>query len=222
MALFHTRPPTTSTTKDAFSHCETCPAAARKTPNGVSVRRVSKLERCLTASGNLTWDVSKGQKRLFRALFRAKIQHNFSTKYPYSTKWSYGCLPCHKRGGQIARRELTRIASTQVVVSTIAKRNGDQQVEVKQCTELKARLLELRKNLGLLPPPLKRKVFVKPKSCCLGVSKVDGSLRHHPFTQGGIFKNMSLTKDSAKTKLHEWYDKVTESTLREKSLSGTP
>lgn len=98
IALFRTRPPTTSTTKDAFSHCETCPAAARKTPNGVSVRHVSKLERCLTASGNLTWDVSKGQKRLFRALFRAKIQHNFSTKYPYSTKWSYGCLPCHKEG----------------------------------------------------------------------------------------------------------------------------
>ena len=154
MALFHTRPPTTSTTKDAFSHCETCPTAARKTPNGVSVRHVSKLERCLTASGNLTWDVSKGQKRLFRALFRAKIQHNFSTKYPYSTKWSYGCLPCHKKGGQIARSELTRNASTQVVVSTIAKRNGDQQVEVRQCTELKARLFELHKNPRLLSPPL--------------------------------------------------------------------
>lgn len=108
MALFHTRPPTTSTTKDAFSHCETCPAAARKTPNGVSVSHVSKLERCLTASGNLTWDVSKGQKRLFRALFRAKIQHNFSTKYPYSTRWSYGCLPCHKKGAVAAPSLWTR------------------------------------------------------------------------------------------------------------------
>lgn len=38
----------------------------------------------------------------------------------------------------------------------------------------------------------------------------------------GIFKNKSLTKDSAKTRLHEWYDKVTESTLREiKSVRDT-
>ena len=66
-------------------------------------------------------------------------------------------LTCHKKGGQIARRELTRNASTQVVVSTIAKRNGDQQVEVRQCTELKARLFELHKNPRLLSPPAKRK-----------------------------------------------------------------
>ena len=39
--------------KDAFSHCETCPAAVRKTPNGVSVRHVLRLERGLTASGSL-------------------------------------------------------------------------------------------------------------------------------------------------------------------------
>lgn len=37
-----------------------------------------------------------------------------------------------------------------------------------------------------------------------------------------IFKNKSLTKDTAKDKLHEWYDKVTESTLREiKSVRDT-
>ena len=30
-----------------------------------------------------------------------------------------------------------------------------------------------------------------------------------------IFRNKSLTKDTAKTKLHEWYQKVTDSTLRE-------
>lgn len=37
-----------------------------------------------------------------------------------------------------------------------------------------------------------------------------------------IFKNKSLTKDTAKDRLHEWYDKVTESTLREiKSVRDT-
>lgn len=37
-----------------------------------------------------------------------------------------------------------------------------------------------------------------------------------------IFKDKSLTKDSARTRLHEWYDKVTESTLREiKSVRDT-
>ena len=30
----------------------------------------------------------------------------------------------------------------------------------------------------------------------------------------GIFKGKSLTKDSARTRFHEWYGKVTESTLR--------
>ena len=37
-----------------------------------------------------------------------------------------------------------------------------------------------------------------------------------------IFKNKKLNKDSAKTKLHEWYDKVTECTMREiKSVRDT-
>lgn len=50
-----------------------------------------------------------------------------------------------------------RIASTQVVVSTIAKRVDGQQVEIRQCTEPEARLLELYKNLGMESTPLKRK-----------------------------------------------------------------
>ena len=38
----------------------------------------------------------------------------------------------------------------------------------------------------------------------------------------GIFKGKSLTKDSARTRFHEWYGKVTESTLREiKSVRDT-
>ena len=37
-----------------------------------------------------------------------------------------------------------------------------------------------------------------------------------------IFKNNSLTKDTAKERLHKWYEKVTESTLREiKSVRDT-
>ena len=37
-----------------------------------------------------------------------------------------------------------------------------------------------------------------------------------------IFKNKSLTKDTARDRLHQWYDKVTESTLREiKSVRDT-
>ncbi len=41
-------------------------------------------------------------------------------------------------------------------------------------------------------------------------------------TLRAIFKNKNLKKDSAKEKLHKWYDKVTESTLREiKSVRDT-
>lgn len=62
-----------------------------------------------------------------------------------------------QKGSRISWRELMRIASTQVVVSTIAKRVDGQQVEIRQCTEPEARLLELYKNLGMESPPLKRK-----------------------------------------------------------------
>ena len=62
-----------------------------------------------------------------------------------------------QKGSRISWRDLMRIASTQVVVSTIAKRVDGQQVEIRQCTEPEARLLELYKNLGMESPPLKRK-----------------------------------------------------------------
>lgn len=53
--------------------------------------------------------------------------------------------------------ELRRIMSTQIVVSTQAKRMDGNEVQVRQCSELEENLAELYKKLGLTSPPLKRK-----------------------------------------------------------------
>lgn len=53
--------------------------------------------------------------------------------------------------------ELRRIMSTQIVVSTRAKRMDGLEVEVRQCTEPDECLAELYRKLGLTSPPLKRR-----------------------------------------------------------------
>ena len=53
--------------------------------------------------------------------------------------------------------ELRRIMSTQIVVSTQAKRMDGNEVQVRQCSEPEENLAELYKRLGLTSPPLKRK-----------------------------------------------------------------
>ena len=73
------------TIKHAFSQCETCPPVVRKTPNGGSVRHVSQLERCLTASASHISRGSRRQKWLFRTLFHSNSRHNFFTKIPNNT-----------------------------------------------------------------------------------------------------------------------------------------
>ena len=53
--------------------------------------------------------------------------------------------------------EVMRIAGTQIVVSTIAKRIDGNQVEVRQCTEPEKQLSDLYKKLYLTSPSLKRR-----------------------------------------------------------------
>ena len=50
-----------------------------------------------------------------------------------------------------------RIAGTQIVVSTIAKRFDGYQVEVRQCTEPEKQFSDLYKKPDLTSPPLKRR-----------------------------------------------------------------
>ena len=52
---------------------------------------------------------------------------------------------------------MKRIADTQVVVSTIAKRIDGNEVEVRQCTEPEQQLSDLYKKLEFTSPPLKRR-----------------------------------------------------------------
>ena len=64
---------------------------------------------------------------------------------------------CQQKGSRIAWQEVMRIAGTQIVVRTIAKRIDGNQVEVRQCTEPEKQLSDLYKKLDLTSPPLKRR-----------------------------------------------------------------
>lgn len=59
-----------------------------------------------------------------------------------------------RRGSRMSWQEVMRIAGTQIVVSTIAKRVDGNQVEVRQCTEPEKQLSDLYKKLDLTSPPL--------------------------------------------------------------------
>ena len=69
---------------------------------------------------------------------------------------------CQPKGSRISWQEVMRIAGTQIVVSTIAKRIDGYQVEVRQCTEPEKQLSDLYKKPDLTSPPLKlrRKICV--------------------------------------------------------------
>lgn len=62
-----------------------------------------------------------------------------------------------RKGSRMSWQEVMRIAGTQIVVSTIAKRIDGNQVEVQQCTEPKKQLSDLYKKLDLSSPLLKRR-----------------------------------------------------------------
>ena len=62
-----------------------------------------------------------------------------------------------RKGSRMSWQEVMRIAGTQIVVSTIAKRIDGNQVEVRQCTEPEKQLYDLYKKLDLTSPPLKRR-----------------------------------------------------------------
>ena len=57
-------------------------------------------------------------------------------------------------------REIRRIASTQVVVSTTATRCDGNKIEIRQCTEPDEQLWELYRLLKIKNPPLKRTVKI--------------------------------------------------------------
>lgn len=73
-----------------------------------------------------------------------------------------------RKGCKISWREVKRIADTQVVVSTIAKRIDGNEVEVRQCTEPEQQLSDLYKKLEFTSPPLKR----RRKICVVHFSEV--------------------------------------------------
>jgi transposase len=73
-----------------------------------------------------------------------------------------------RKGCKISWHEVKRIADTQVVVSTIAKRVDGNEVEVRQCTEPEQQLSDLYKKLELTSPPLKR----RRKICVVHFSEV--------------------------------------------------
>ena len=71
-----------------------------------------------------------------------------------------------------------RIAGTQIVVSTIAKRVDGNLVEVRQCTEPEKELSDLYKKLDLTSPPLKR----RRKICVVHLKKNKAESGLYPYT----------------------------------------
>ena len=75
-------------------------------------------------------------------------------------------------------QEVMRIAGTQIVVSTIAKRIDSNQVEVRQCTEPEKQLSDLYKKLDLTSPSLKR----RRKICVVHLKKNKAESCLYPYT----------------------------------------
>ena len=75
-------------------------------------------------------------------------------------------------------QEVMRIAGTQIVVRTIAKRIDGNQVEVRQCTEPEKQLSDLYKKLDLTSPPLKR----RRKICVVHLKKNKAESCLYPYT----------------------------------------
>ena len=83
-------------------------------------------------------------------------------------------------------QEVMRIAGTQIVVSTIAKRIDGNQVEVRQCTEPEKQLSDLYKKLNLISPPLNR----RRKICVVHFSELKKTKQNRAYI---LIRQLPLT-----------------------------
>ena len=143
----------------------------------------------------------KEQKRE-KAEFKKKLERLAKQRKAYRRK--------HKRPKGKKRGRKPMRLSTRFVPSTL----GNEETKVECLTRCKKQMLKSRDKWTDAQEERAKLLFdMYPK--LKEAYSIVNSLRN-------IFKNKSLTKDSAKERLHEWYGKVTESTLREiKSVRDT-
>lgn len=142
------------------------------------------------------------QQKKEKAEFKKKLRRLAQQRKAYRRK--------HKRPKGKKRGRKPMRLSTRFVPSTL----GNEETKVESLTRCKKQMLKSRdkwtddqeERAGLL-----FEMYPKLKEAY----GIVNSLR-------SIFKNKKLTKDSAKERLHEWYGKVTDCTLREiKSVRDT-
>lgn len=137
-----------------------------------------------------------------KAEFRKKLERLAKQRKAYRRK--------HKRPKGKKRGRKPMRLSTRVVPSTL----DNEETKVESLTRCKKQMLKSRdKWTGAQEERAKLLFDTYPK--LNEAYSIVNSLRC-------VFKNKSLTKESAKERLHEWYGKVTEATLREiKSVRDT-
>lgn len=91
-----------------------------------------------------------------------------------------------RKGSRMSWQEVMRIAGTQIVVSTIAKRIDGNQVEVRQCTEPEKQLSDLYKKLNLISPPLNR----RRKICVVHFSELKKTKQNRTYI---LIRQLPLT-----------------------------
>ena len=137
-----------------------------------------------------------------KAEFRKKLERLAKQRKAYRRK--------HKRPKGKKRGRKPMRLSTRFVPSTL----DNEETKVESLTRCKKQMLKSRdKWTGAQEERAKLLFEIYPK--LNEAYSIVNSLRR-------VFKNKSLTKESAKERLHEWYGKVTEATLREiKSVRDT-
>lgn len=137
-----------------------------------------------------------------KAEFRKKLERLAKQQKAYRRK--------HKRPKGKKRGRKPMRLSTRFVPSTL----DNEETKVESLTRCKKQMLKSRdKWTGAQEERAKLLFEIYPK--LNEAYSIVNSLRR-------VFKNKSLTKESAKERLHEWYGKVTEATLREiKSVRDT-
>lgn len=137
-----------------------------------------------------------------KAEFRKKLERLAKQRKAYRRK--------HKRPKGKKRGRKPMRLSTRFVPSTL----DNEETKVESLTRCKKQMLKSRdKWTGAQEERAKLLFDIYPK--LNEAYSIVNSLRR-------VFKNKSLTKESAKERLHEWYGKVTEATLREiKSVRDT-
>lgn len=137
-----------------------------------------------------------------KAEFRKKLERLAKQRKAYRRK--------HKRPKGKKRGRKPMRLSTRFVPSTL----DNEETKVESLTRCKKQMLKSRdKWTGAQEERAKLLFDTYPK--LNEAYSIVNSLRC-------VFKNKSLTKESAKERLHEWYGKVTEATLREiKSVRDT-